>query len=152
MDARQWHYEIAALGYKYNMNDVMAAIGLAHLKKLDRMNARRAQIIRRYLDGIKDCQKICPLLPYDLDGSAYWLFGVRCEQRDELIIHLKQRGIATGVHYMPLPLHPLFQQFDDPIPVAKKVWQTMITLPLFPDLTDAEVDYVIEALHDYERK
>jgi len=152
MDARHWYYEIAVLGYKYNMNDVMAAIGLAQLKKLDWMNARRAQIIRRYLDGIRDCQRIQPLLPYELDGGAYWLFGVRCEQRDALILHLKQRGIATGVHFLPLPLHPLFAQFDDPIPVAKRVWQTFITLPLFPDLTDVEVDYVIEALQDFEAK
>lgn len=152
VNARHWYYEIAALGYKYNMNDVMAAIGLAQLKKLDRMNARRAQIIRRYLDGIKDCQRIKPLLPYDLEGSAYWLFGVRCAERDRLILHLKRRGIATGVHYMPLPLHPLFKQFDDAIPVAKEVWLTMITLPLFPDLTDTEVDYIIEALQDYERE
>ncbi len=151
VDARHWYYEIAVLGYKYNMNDVMAAIGLAQLKKLDRMNARRAQIIQRYLDGIKDCKRVQPLLPYDLKDSAYWLFGVRCEERDRLILFLKQRGIATGVHYMPLPLHPLFAQFDDPIPVAERVWQTFVTLPLFPDLTDVEVDYVIEALQEFER-
>jgi perosamine synthetase len=83
------------------------------------MNARRAEIIRRYLNGIRDCSKIKPLLPYELENAAYWLFGVRCDQRDKLIIHLKKLGIATGVHFLPLPLHPLFSQFNDPIPVAK---------------------------------
>jgi len=75
---------------------------------------------------------------------------VRCEQRDKLILHLKRKGIATSVHYMPLPMHPLFKKYDGDIPVAKRVWQTMVTLPLFPDITDAEVDYVVEALHEFK--
>jgi len=150
LETRHWYYEIAVLGYKYNMNDVMAAIGLAQLKKLDRMNLCRRRIIQRYLDGIKDCERFKPLLPYQLEDSAYWLFGVRCEERDRLILHLKGCGIATGVHYMPVPLHPLFRQFTDPIPVAEQVWQTFVTLPLFPDLTDVEVDYVIEALREFD--
>jgi perosamine synthetase len=150
LDARHWYYEISVLGYKYNMNDLMAAIGLAQLKKLDGMNARRRVIIQRYLDGIRDCKQIRPLLPYSLEGSSYWTFGVRCDRRDELILHLKKKRIATGVHYMPIPMHPLFKKYDRDISVAKRVWQTMITLPLFPDLTDAEVDYVVEALHEFE--
>lgn len=150
-DARHWYYEVSVLGYKYNMNDLTAAIGLAQLKKLDGMNERRKAIIGRYLKGIKGCRQISPLLPYDLQDTTYWLFGVRCEKRDDLILHLKRKGIATGVHFMPLPLHPLFERYDDPIPVAERVWQTMLTLPLFPDLTDAEVDYVIEALCEFDR-
>ena len=88
-DALHWHYEVAVLGYKYNMNDLMAAIGLVQLAKLDRMNQRRAAIIARYLDGISGIQYLRPLLPYDLSGSAYWLFGVRCDARDQLILHLR---------------------------------------------------------------
>jgi perosamine synthetase len=152
LDVRHWYYEVSKLGYKYNMNDLMAAIGLAQLKKLDRMNERRRVIIRRYLDGIKDCQQIRPLLPYALQDAAYWIFGVRCNRRDDLIAHLKQKGIATGVHYMPIPLHPLFRSYDKAIPAAKQVWQTILTLPLFPDLTDVEVDYVVDALCEFDRQ
>jgi perosamine synthetase len=151
LNARHWYYEVAVLGYKYNMNDVMAAIGLAQLKKLDRMNELRRTIIRHYLDGIKECRQLCPLLPYELKDGAYWLFGVRCDRRDDLILFLKRRGIATGVHFLPLPLHPLFRSHDEPIPVARALWQTMLTLPLFPDMTTAEVDYVIEALCEFDR-
>ena len=151
VDARHWHYEVAVLGYKYNMNDLAAAIGLAQLKKLDWMNERRRHIIQRYLDGIKDCPCIQPLLPYQLKDAAYWLFGVRCEKRDDLVMHLKQRGIATSVHYMPVPLHPLFRQYQAETPVANDVWRSMITLPLFPDLTDDEVDYIIDALWEFEK-
>jgi perosamine synthetase len=152
LDARHWYYEVSVLGYKYNMNDLMAAIGLAQLKKLDAMNKRRGVIIERYVEGIKDCCRIQPLLPYSLNGSAYWLFGVRCDRRDDLIIWLKRRGIATGVHYMPLPLQPLFANYGGEIPVARQVWQTIVTLPLFPDLRDDEVDYVVDALREYDRR
>lgn len=151
VDARHWHYEVSVLGYKYNMNDLMAAIGLAQLKKLDWMNERRRHIIHRYLDGIQGCRKIRPLLPYRLEDLAYWIFGIRSEKRDDLIMYLKRQGIATGVHYMPLTLHPLFRKYKDQTPIANKVWQTMITLPLFPDLTDEEVDYVVNALIEYDR-
>jgi perosamine synthetase len=151
-DPRHWHYEVGVLGYKYNMNDLMAAIGLAQLKKLDRMNERRRRIIGRYVEGIKDCRQVRPLLPYELhEGAAYWLFGVRCPRRDDLIIHLKRRGVATGVHFMPLPLHPLFRGHDEPIPVARRLWETFVTLPLFADMSDEEVDYVVEALRDFDR-
>jgi perosamine synthetase len=151
-DTRHWYYEIAVLGYKFNMNDLMAAIGLAQLEKLDRMNRRKAEIIARYLDGIRDCRRVRPLQPYALHESGYWIFGVRCDDRDALILHLKQRGIATGVHYMPLPMHPLFRRHDEPIPVARKVWESVLTLPLFADLTDAEVDYVVEGLRAFDRR
>jgi perosamine synthetase len=151
LDARHWYYEVAVLGYKYNMNDLMAAIGLAQLKKLDGMNERRCVIIRRYLEGIRECRQIKPLLPYECAGASYWLFGVRCKRRDDLIIHLKRRGVATGVHFMPLPLHPLFKDYNHDIPMALELWQTFVTLPLFPDLTDEEVDYVVAALRDFDR-
>ena len=151
-DARHWYYEIAVLGYKYNMNDLMAAIGLAQLKKLDKMNQRRREIIRRYLDGIRDCRQIQPILPYELEDSAYWIFGVRCDRRDELIIHLKKKEIATGVHYMPIPMHPLFARYESHVPVADQVWKKIVTLPLFPDLTHVEVDYVIDALIEFDSR
>lgn len=149
-DPKHWHYEVGVLGYKYNMNDLMAAIGLAQLKKLDRMNESRRRIIGRYLEGIKGLNQIRPLLPYEIDdGQSYWLFGVRCDRRDDLILYLKARGIATGVHFMPLSLHPLFRNGNHDVPVASSLWETFVTLPLFADLTDREVDYVIAALRDF---
>jgi len=152
LEARHWYYEIAVLGYKYNMNDLTAAIGLAQLKKLDRMNAKRGYFIKRYLQGIKGCKNIKPLLPYDPDKFVYWIFGVRCGRRDDLIIHLKSKGIATGVHYMPLPLHPLFRPYNKGCETSKKIWKTFVTLPLYVDLSDKEVDYVIDALQEFDKK
>lgn len=151
-EAMHWHYEISVLGYKYNMNDVMAAIGLAQLKKLDNMNEKRRRIIARYLDGIKDLPGITPYMPYPLTGDeAYWFFGIRTQKRDELIIHLKHNGIATGVHFYPLPLQPLFKPYDNGCPMAKEIWKSFITLPSHVDLTEVEILYVVEKLREFSR-
>jgi len=152
VDARHWHYEIAVLGYKYNMNDLAAAIGLAQLKKLDYMNQRRGHLIERYLQGIKGLKTIIPLLPYNTTENVYWLFGVRCKSRDDLIIHLKNKGISTGVHFYPLPLHPLFQPYDNGCQTAKQIWETFVTLPLHVDLSEEEVDYVVDAIREFDGK
>jgi perosamine synthetase len=150
-DVRHWYYEIAELGYKYNMNDLMAAIGLVQLKKLDAMNRRRSRIIDRYVAGLIDAKSLRPLLPYRPHSKdSYWIFGVRCDRRDQLIAHLKKRGIATGVHYMPVNCHPLFAEYAGSTPVAEELWTSMISLPLHADLNDAEVDYVIEGLRDFD--
>ena len=149
LQARHWYYEIALLGYKYNMNDLAASIGLVQLGKLDGMNQRRGRSIQRYLDGISDLETIEPLLPYALQDGGYWVFGVRCDSRDELIAYLKERGIATGVHYMPLPMHPLFKPYANATPVVDEQWERLVTLPLFADIEDEDVDYVIEALRSY---
>ena len=151
IDAMHWHYEIAVLGYKYNMNDLAAAIGLSQLKKLDYMNSLRAKVIERYLDGIKDLKQIKPLLPYRRVKDVYWFFGVRCSKRDELILFLKEKGISTGVHFYPLPLHPLFKPYDNGCFTAKEIWKTFITLPSYVDMSVKEVDYVIEALAEFEK-
>jgi len=151
-DAKHWYYEIASIGYKYNMNDLSASIGLAQLKKLDRMNSDRSRHIERYMKGIKDLKKINPLLPFEPAKNSYWLFGVRCEKRDELIIFLKSKGIATGVHYVPLMLFPFFKKWDNGCDTAKEIWNEFVTLPLFANLKNEEIDYVIEALKEFDNK
>lgn len=149
-EAMHWHYDIHVLGYKYNMNDVMAAIGLVQLSKLDDMNAKRRSIISRYLHGINDILEIKPYLPYSLNGDeAYWFFGIRTERRDELIVYLKNKGVSTGVHFYPLPMHPLFLQYDNGCNTAKQIWKTFITLPSHVELSVSEVDYVIESIKEF---
>jgi perosamine synthetase len=151
-DSHHWYYEISELGYKYNMNDLSAAIGLVQLKKLDQMNATKREAIRYYLERLKKAKHISPLLPYDhKSNSAYWMFGVKSEKRDELILHLKKKEIATSVHYTPLPLQPLFKNHRERIPIARKVYDQMVTLPLFADITKAEIDYVADAILDFDQ-
>ncbi|MFN8258868.1 MAG: DegT/DnrJ/EryC1/StrS aminotransferase family protein [Bacteroidales bacterium] len=149
-EAMHWHYEIALLGYKYNMNDVAAAIGLAQLHKLDAMNLKRRDIIRKYLDGIANLKTITPIFPYDRNHGAYWYFAIRSQHRDELIVYLKNQGIATGVHFYPLVMQPLFKKYDIGCEVAKEIWKTFITLPSHVDLTNEELDFILKALKEFD--
>lgn len=148
-DAMHWFYEINVLGYKYNMNDLAASIGLGQLQRLPQMNARRAEIIRRYLNGLEGIQGVEPLVPYDPEHFVYQIFGIRCDHRDELMIHLKNNGIATGCHYTPLTLQPLFQSYANNCHFVEAEHKRFITLPLHADLTDEEVDYVVGHIREF---
>ena len=148
-DAMHWFYEINLLGYKYNMNDLSAAIGLAQLKKLPQMNSRRSAIIRKYLDGIKGIKEIIPLLPFEPEKYVYQMFGIRSDKRDELMIFLKSKGIATGCHYTPLTEQPLFKDFDGECDFIETESKKFITLPLHSDLSDDEVEFVIDNLKEF---
>lgn len=147
-DTRHWHYEVSVLGYKYNMNDIAASIGRVQLRRLDAFNARRAAIISRYLKHLAGVKAFEPLFAYAENEGAYWLFGMRAPNRDNVIRHLKSRRIATGVHYMPLSLHPLFASYNRDLPVSNEIWQTLVTLPLHVELTEEEIDRVAEAVRD----
>lgn len=149
-DAYHWFYELKILGWKYNMNDLAASIGLAQLQRLPEMNKRRSEIIKKYLDGIINLKNIKPLLPYEPDKYVYQMFGVRTEQKEELILHLKSKGIATGCHYTPLTMQPLFKPYASPCPIAENEYYKMITLPLHVDLTDEEIVYIIENLRKWK--
>ena len=148
-DAMHWFYELNVLGYKYNMNDLAASIGLAQLKKLPDFNQKRSSIIRKYLEGIKDINGIIPLLPFEPDEYPYQMFGIRINDRDNLMIYLKSKGIATGCHYTPLSIQPLFKPFAKDCGYIEKEADKLITLPLHPDLKDEEINYIIQVLANF---
>lgn len=149
---KHWYYDIDYLGFKYNMNDLSASIGLVQLKKLDRMNSIRSGIISKYLDGFRNLKKIVPILPFEPDKYSYWLFGARCGKRDELIKFLKQNGIATGVHYVPLSMVNYFRQWRSDCKTAESVWNDFVTLPLHVQLTDDEINFILDKLSEFETK
>ncbi len=149
-DAMHWFYEINLLGYKYNMNDLAASIGLAQLKKLPSMNLRRSKIVRFYLDRLVGLPGIKPLLPFDPENYCYQMFGIRAAYRNELMIHLKSKGIATGCHYTPLSIQPLFKTWGKNCPYIEAEHERFITLPLHADLTDDEVEYVIDGVKSFQ--
>ena len=145
-DAMHWFYEINVLGYKYNMNDLAASIGLAQFKRLPEMSRRRSEVIRQYLDGLEGVPGVEPLLPFEPEKYCYQMFGIRADRRDELMIHLKSKGIATGCHYTPLSIQPLFGPWGHNCPFVEAEHERFITLPLHADLTDEEVEYVVEGI------
>lgn len=145
-DAMHWFYELNVLGYKYNMNDLAASIGLAQLKKLTAFNNKRSQLIRQYLNGLNYIAGVKPLLPYEPENYPYQMFGIRAEKRDELMIFLKSKGIATGCHYTPLSIQPLFKSWGHNCPYIEQEANKFITLPLHADLTKEEIEYVIDSI------
>jgi len=149
-DAYHWFYELRVLGWKYNMNDLAASIGLAQLKRLNEMNKRREQIIKNYLKGIEALKFIKPLLSYEPEKYVYQMFGIRTDYKEDLIIYLKSKGIATGCHYTPLTMQPLFKPYASPCPVAESEYYKIITLPLHVDLTNEEVNYIIYNLKEFD--
>ncbi len=150
--ANHWFYEISILGYKYNMNNLAAAIGTAQLKKLDNFNLNKIEIIKKYLAGLKNIKGIKSLLPYSNinDGtSSYWLFGVKTQKRDKLISYFSQKGISTGVHFTPLNQQPLFNKYYGDTPISEKIYEQICTLPLHPELTDVELNYILGELNTF---
>jgi len=142
-----WYYEVQDLGYKYHMNDIAASIGLVQLSKLDKANARRREIVKRYNHSLKDVEWIDIPVEHDYTTSAMHNYVIRTSYRDELNLYLKEKQIATGVHYMPVHLHPYYRRtYKGTLPIAEGIWQRLLTLPLYPDLTDEQVDYIIESI------
>lgn len=149
---KHWYYQIKELGFKYNMNDLMAAIGLAQLKKLNTFNLKRNIILKKYFKGIKDCKNIKPYLNKQLKDVAYWMFAIRSNKRDKLISFLKEKGIATSVYWIPVPLHPLYYKYKSKIPVARKVWKELVTLPMYSDIKPNQIDFIIKSVKEFDSK
>lgn len=156
-----WRYDIEDVGYKYNLTDLQAAIGIAQLQKCESMLARRAALASRYSDSLCASDAyITPSVPAHVE-HAWHLYVLQVNEaaltvtRDRVIEELRQRGIGSSVHFIPLHLHPLYQQRlgyqTGQFPNAERSFSAAISLPLFPGLTFHEQDRVIEALHDVAR-
>ena len=151
-----WEYDIIYPGYKRNMTDVIAAIGLVQMKRFPALLARRKQLIERYNDALKD--ENVSVLPHFTDNhiSSGHLYLVRLTGRDsndrnQVINKMAERGIATNVHYKPLPMMTAYRKLGFDIknfPNAYHFFENEITLPLYTKLTDEQVDYILENFKD----
>lgn len=148
-----WEYDIVGPWYKCNMTDIQAALGLVQLDRYNGMLARRKDIIERYNAALLPLG-VEPLNHYAMDhqssGHLYIcrVTGVSLEGRNELIVKMAELGVATNVHYKPLPMHTAYKNLGFSIsdfPNAYKHFENEITLPLHTCLTDEEVDYVIDS-------
>ena len=152
-----WDYRIVAAGFKDNMTDIAAAIGIHQLARAESMRARREAIAGIYRHRLEDEDAV--ELPPDGGPNrvhAWHLFPIRLRleqltiDRDRFILELKQRGVMTAVHWRPLHLHPYYQDAyrlsPADFPNATALFRRNISLPLFPSMTDAEIDHVIEAV------
>jgi len=155
-DTGYHHYTVEECGYKYNMTDLQAAIGLCQLRKLARFRQRRIAIWRRYQDALADLPLLLPPPISEDPTHAYHLYTplLHIEQttltRDRLIQRLANEKIGTGVHYVALHRHPLYQSLgygDGDFPGAEFMSDRTFSLPLSPAMADSDVDDVIAAMH-----
>jgi dTDP-4-amino-4,6-dideoxygalactose transaminase len=150
-----WAYEVVETGFKANMTDIAASIGLAQLARLDRMWARRDEIARRYTEAFAHLPLTLPAGPKPGDKHAWHLYIIRLAPqapltRDAFIDAMMACGIQCGVHYIPLHRHSHWRtslglQAGD-FPVAEQVFASTVTLPLFAAMADDEVSYVIDTV------
>lgn len=147
-----WEYDIKMCGQKCNMTDIMAAIGLAQMKRYPALLSRRREIINKYDGSLKKYGET--VLHYGENfassGHLYLLRvdGIDEKQRNAIIVKMAEKGVATNVHYKPLPMHTAYKNlgFDiNDYPKAYEKYRNEITLPLHTLLTDEEVEYVINA-------
>lgn len=141
----QWGYEIPELGFKYHINDITSAIGLVQLGKLDEMQALRQRLYDHYSARLRGRVAFYPAGP----GSSMHLFALSVPRRDELSAYLKERGVSTSVHHMPVHLYPMY--YEHPLPVVEAKWVRLLTLPFYPGLGESEVDLICDAVLNFFR-
>jgi perosamine synthetase len=144
-----WEYDVNEIGLKSHLHDISAAIGLVQLKKLKAANAKRREIVSMYREGLEGVEQI--RMPPEDGGdfiSSWHLCEVKAENRNDLSVYLQGKGINTGVHYKPIHLYRCYGN-RPLLPVSEKVFEQILTLPLYPDLKEEEVMFIIEAVRSF---
>lgn len=153
-----WFYEIVAPGFKYNLTDIQAAMGLAQLRRLDAMQQRRREVVALYQHAFRDVDSLELPSARPHVEHAWHLYVVRLRldrlriDRDRVIQELTARNIGTSVHFIPVHLHPWYRErygfVPGQFPVAYASYLRALSLPLHPGLTDEDVGDVVGAVHD----
>ena len=160
-----WYYEIVEFGFKCNMTDVAAAMGLRQLEKMSAFHRRREQIARRYNDAFGDLDTCSVPRDAGLGIHAWHLYILELNlaalraSRNDVLDRLREKGVGTSVHFMPLNLHPVYQRTygyePGQFPTAEAVFDRACSLPIYPGMTDGDVAHVVDAvrttLHDFRR-
>ncbi len=146
-----WYYEVVDLGYKYNTTDIQSALGLVQLEKLEWMRDERKNIANIYKDAFSG--KIDFIDESPENESSWHLFVIKTGNRDELHQKLKEKGIDTSVHFIPIHKHPYYKNRysynNEDYPVANFVFEKSLSLPIYPGLSDTEVEYIIKYVLEY---
>lgn len=151
-DHGTWHYEMKDLGYNYRITDIQCALGLSQMKKLPAFLSRRREIAKIYDDAFANSKKITPLAVRDKVHHAYHLYVIRIKgaERSKVFTVLRKKGIGVNVHYIPVHLHPFYNKNFGTgpglCPVAEKSYEEIISLPIFPGMSDVDINRVINAV------
>jgi perosamine synthetase len=152
-----WLYEMVDLGYNYRLSDVQCALGLSQLRKLDQWLTRRRAIAARYDAAFRELSAVRPLSVLPGVEHAYHLYVVQLDlkqlraSRAKVFAALRAEGIGVNVHYIPVHLHPYYREHQGTVaglcPRAEAAYERLLSLPMFPRMSDQDVQDVIEALH-----
>ena len=152
-----WYYEQLELGYNYRITDIQCALGISQMKRLDRFAAHRRKLAHRYDEAFAGCKDI--ITPYEhpdcLSSYHLYMIQVPAEHRREIFENLRNKGIGVNVHYIPVYKLPYYQQHGYQgtcCPNAEAFYAKAITLPLYADMTEEQVDYVVECVKDEVEK
>jgi perosamine synthetase len=157
-----WDYKIAAPGFKYNLTDIAAAIGIHQLVRAEAMRRQREAIAHQYLERLSNVEAI-ELPPDDSNRVHSWhLFPIKLNlnrltiDRNEFVEELKHLRVGCSVHWRPLHLHPYYERnFEwrpEHLPVATEVWPRLISLPLYPHMTEVEIEHVVDSILEICRR
>jgi len=149
------YYEMITLGYNYRIPDLLCALGINQLKRLDKWISRRQSIAKMYDESFKEINHLMTPLTQKYE-SAYHIYVIKLNldnlktDRNTIFKALKAEGIGVNVHYMPIHLHPYYKKnlktYEGMMPVAEKVYKQIITLPIYPELRDQDIQDVIKAV------
>lgn len=146
-----WFYQQLDLGYNYRITDIQCALGCSQMRKLDKFLKRRRELVERYNNAFIECDNI--VTPYQLpDTQSGWhlyIVQVKKHDRKQVFETLRDKGIGVNVHYIPVYMHPYYQEHgykDVHCVNAEEIYSHIISLPLYPGLTDEQQDYVIDTL------
>jgi len=146
-----WYYEVIDLGYKYNTTDIQSAMGIVQLEKLEWMRDERKKIADKYIDAFAG--KLNFIIENNKNESSWHLFVIKIGNRDELHQKLKEKGISTSVHFIPIHKHPYYKNRfsfnNENFPVANLVFEQSLSLPIYPGLGELEVEYIIKYVLEY---
>lgn len=151
-----WYYEVIEPGFKYNLPDICSAIGLQQLKKIDTFYTKREQMAQKYEKELAGLPIILPPKPtFNHSTHAWHIYPIQLKSecgisRDEFIVKMSEQGIGCSVHFIPLHKQPIWRDTynlrPDNFPVAEKVYQRVVSIPLFTKMTDSDQNRVIEAI------
>lgn len=147
-----WYYEIVDNGCKYNTTDINASLGLVQLKKQDKLREKRAYIASRYNEAFKDDKNIITPFVKEDRVTSWHLYVIKIADRDEVIEKLKENGVGCSVHFIPIHKHPYYKDKygykNEDYPTANDVFDKSLSLPIYPDMSDEEVEYVISKVKE----
>jgi perosamine synthetase len=153
-----WYYEVLSPGFKYNLTDIAAALGIEQLKKCDRFRQARQRIATIYSEGFSDLPEVTPLAVRSEVEHAWHLYVIQLDlarlriDRKEFIERLKSKNIGTSVHFIPLHLHPFYKDrfgyIPQDFPAASAIFERIVSLPIYPGMTSEHVQYVISSVRN----